>query len=637
MPDVCASDDECAPADLVCDPLPGICVECLFDADCGDARCVDRECVAISTCDNSLDCADAAGGAHVCDVATGECVACVTAEDCGSDEDCTDQQCVPYEACGNSLDCPSGLVCDSGAGRCVECTLDADCVDGQVCGLNRCREACESDRTCTPMGMLCDFTEGYCVDCLDDSLCPEEYYCLGGDCRLDVCVPGSTRCSGNSVLTCRARGDGYDAVACAENQTCVRQAGSSSCEDWVCTAGETECNLDNTAIITCSDDGLSVVDTAECDTDNEVCVDGECLELECVPSQAYCDGGTIRQCSDDGLSSTLVSTCSSNHVPTPKCTAAVCDGQCEAGWTDCNTDKLGDGCEVNTSTDVDHCGACGDPCSSNHLESQSCVDGECEGTCAATFDDCNDDMRTDGCETSLQTSPQHCGACNSPCDSDEVCVAGTCDVCNNAVLWLKDDITADSAAVEAALTSAGLVVTTINNGVVSYADDPPAADFGAILLSPGTTYASDMVSTGQAAIVAANDAGVGVVMTAWAGYHVTSFRWTTLSSLVLVPYSTGSSAGGTFTLTDTGHPIWDGLPTSFTTISVGIESGTVGNGGTAIATCDQCGGSGVSVRETAGRVVQIGHAGNYGGYAWYTDTNLLTMFSNAARWATGCF
>ena len=146
-----------------------------------------------------------------------------------------------------------------------------------------------------------------------------------------------------------------------------------------------------------------------------------------------------------------------------------------------------------------------------------------------------------------------------------------------------------------------------------------------------------MNTTGQAAIVAANDAGTGVVMTAWAGYHVTNSRWTTLSSLVLVPYSTGSSAGATFTLTDTGHPIWDGLPDSFATVATGIESGTVGNGGTVIATCSNCGGSGVSIRETEGRIVQIGHAGNYSSFSWYTDANLLLMFSNAARWATGCF
>jgi hypothetical protein len=47
-------------------------------------------------------------------------------------------------------------------------------------------------------------------------------------------------------------------------------------------------------------------------------------------------------------------------------------GGCNAGWADCNA-VPGDGCEVNTDTDVDNCGGCWSSCAPG----QTCVDGTC--------------------------------------------------------------------------------------------------------------------------------------------------------------------------------------------------------------------------------------------------------------------
>lgn len=637
LPDRCELDSDCESPLPVCDPFSKSCVECLFDADCDTGRCDQRVCAPALPCDTSSDCTDAEA-TKVCHTARGQCVECLSAGDCDPSHDCVDNRCLGYEPCEQSQDCAGGTVCDTASGRCAECATSKDCAETDVCSEGECVRACESDRACTSLGLLCDFSAGHCVQCVDDSACPAQYFCDSGECRLDECVAGSARCRSNSVLTCRERGDGYEATACGTDQTCTPNGFDAACEDWVCPAGQTLCDEQGEELITCSSDGLSVLERVDCLATNQVCFEGECRELECVPNATYCAGGSIRECSVDGLSSTLIAECSSNHVPVPSCTGAVCDGACEAGFMDCNNDKQTDGCEVDTTSDPNACGACGAPCSGNHVQARACVDSECSGTCAADYDDCNDDLRTDGCETHLLTSRNHCGACGAACGDEQVCVDGDCSDCNSSVLWLKDDVSSDTATVVAALEAAGLSVTPIDSGVITYTGSPAASEFGVVLLSPGNTWDTDMPAAGQQAIVDANAAGVGVVMTAWAGYHVLNLRWATLNPLVLIRYATGSSAGATFTLTEAEHPIWQGLPASFTSNSVGIESGPLINGGVAIASCSQCSDAGVAVRDTAGRVAQIAHAGNYtSATTWYLDTNLLTMFANAAKWATRCF
>jgi hypothetical protein len=93
------------------------------------------------------------------------------------------------------------------------------------------------------------------------------------------------------------------------------------------------------------------------------------------------------------------------------------------------------------------------------------------------------------------------------------------------------------------------------------------------------------------------------------------------------------------------HPIWNGLPSSFqTSIAVGTSKATaLINGGTAIASCTECGGvAGVAVLDpnAAGRVVHIVHEAGFIGNGvagnWYDDANLVTMLQNSALWAAHC-
>ncbi|NMB74434.1 MAG: S8 family serine peptidase [Myxococcales bacterium] len=112
----------------------------------------------------------------------------------------------------------------------------------------------------------------------------------------------------------------------------------------------------------------------------------------------------------------------------------ACLGACEAGYGDC--DGLpANGCEASVQSDVDNCGGCGVVCGYPHMDSQ-CVGGTCQpGTsCLAGWGDC-DGVATNGCETDLTSSAQHCSACGSACTYDHasgVCNNGTCELGNCA-------------------------------------------------------------------------------------------------------------------------------------------------------------------------------------------------------------
>jgi hypothetical protein len=125
------------------------------------------------------------------------------------------------------------------------------------------------------------------------------------------------------------------------------------------------------------------------------------------------------------------------HVcPTPAHAVATCAGGqcgfvCNSGFADCNGNPA-DGCETNLSTDVNHCGSCATVCSANN-GAPSCVNGTCQITCNSGFGDCNGNP-ADGCETTLSSDPNNCGACGHVCSANNgtpMCTSGQCRfICN---------------------------------------------------------------------------------------------------------------------------------------------------------------------------------------------------------------
>ncbi|MEZ4299830.1 MAG: fibrinogen-like YCDxxxxGGGW domain-containing protein, partial [Polyangiaceae bacterium] len=154
--------------------------------------------------------------------------------------------------------------------------------------------------------------------------------------------------------------------------------------------------------------------------------------------QTDCDGDGTNGC--ETVLATSVDHCGACGNPctaangTPACTAGTCGvGSCDAGFADCDG-QYGNGCEIATSADTANCGACGNTCASNANGTASCVSGACQFECDADFGDCDGDG-ANGCETTLASSLSDCGACGQACsvaNGTAACVAGLCgvDTCN---------------------------------------------------------------------------------------------------------------------------------------------------------------------------------------------------------------
>jgi MYXO-CTERM domain-containing protein len=125
-----------------------------------------------------------------------------------------------------------------------------------------------------------------------------------------------------------------------------------------------------------------------------------------------------------------------NSCDLPGATATCRQGGCELDSCDpdranCNGDNQ-DGCEVDTTTDPAHCGGCGVSCAFDNADA-SCQTGACVmGACHPGFDDCNQED-TDGCEVETASDDEHCGSCGNACAEGESCQDGTCrEPCEDA-------------------------------------------------------------------------------------------------------------------------------------------------------------------------------------------------------------
>jgi hypothetical protein len=463
--------------------------------------------------------------------------------------------------------------------------------------------------------------------------------CLTGSCVDLRCVPGKRYCDGESLRQCSS--DGLRPVLleeCTSNLFCDDAA--LSCRPEVCAPDAPFCDGERAQVCNARGSG-PVASGTDCATlAGERCQQGACV---CQPNRADCDGDASNGCEINTLGDPAHCggcgiACSGNQIPSPACSAGICTGSCQSGYADCNANRQADGCETDVLSSPGACGGCGQSCSANHMQTRTCSGGACNGTCSAGYADCNGDKRSDGCEQSLLFDEGSCGACGYSCATGESCVNGSCRSCNNAVLLLGDGAFANDE-LALLMQNAGLDVTLVNPGFSTYQGSPPASDFGAVALPIATGYYGFPVS-GQAAVAAAHAAGTGVVFTEWASYAA-MYDWDTpLASLVLSTFESyvyGTPA--TYTLTAAGHPIWDGLPTTFTTTRVPSHvDGTLINGGVQIADCDVCNGAGVIVRDDGGgRIVEITHSASFDDPYWAEDPYLAPMFVNAVKWATGCF
>ncbi|MHC5111541.1 MAG: hypothetical protein ACYTHJ_16865 [Planctomycetota bacterium] len=399
----CSDNDDCTENDA-CDG-DGMCVGELIDCDdgvgCTADACVDSVCINLPSndeCDNGNDC----DGVETCDLML----------DCQPGE--------PVE-CDDMIDCTVDS-CDPETGECTYDPMDSSCDDGNECnGLEFCdpvfgcqeREPvdCDDGIPCTVDS--CDEEAGECVNMPDDTLCDNQVFCDG-------------------METCDAQEgciDGPD-PACDDGVECTTDACDVQTDACTYTPDDSACN-------------------------NGTYCDGEetCDPLEgCLPgTPPECDDGidcTLDMCNEQGDDCT--------HIPlNDLCDNGVyCDGAevcdpvegCLAGpMRDCDDANLctDDSCDEDSGAclhtpNYDTASYCCNPATGEIAplsDDDPCTDDVCDmltGEVSHPFAEAGT-MCDDGQDC---TGPDACdgeGNCvgddinGQPCQSDEDCLAGTCD------------------------------------------------------------------------------------------------------------------------------------------------------------------------------------------------------------------
>ncbi len=399
-------------------------------------------------------------GAPTCD----PCVGDHSVMACGLLGECTIAACeIGYTDCTPlAPGCETATGTDpANCGRCGEaCSLanaTPNCING-TCTIGACDigysncdgqpgTGCERNTASDPTA---------CGNCTTDCTAqPGEWDCAQGLCQPSNCAPGTRDC--NAMAS-----DGCETAVLADPQNC------GFCGNRCVPANATaKCELGSCGIESC-DPGFADCDGVAANgcernlrTDPEHC--GECgrpcgsagvLTRRCT--DAACDSTCtfgLGNCSmpaapvaDDGCETNLVTSpvhcgscgraCSTAQADATVCIAGLCSPTCQAGFGNCTTPlapQADDGCESNLTTSVGNCGACGRACSPVGASATACSGGVCAPTCSVGRGDCTSPPAPgfdDGCETNLDATPAHCGACGRACASTNVaipaCAGGLC-------------------------------------------------------------------------------------------------------------------------------------------------------------------------------------------------------------------
>jgi hypothetical protein len=387
-------------------------------------------------CVSSADCISTPA-TPVCDTATGTCVACLpndsqcpTGTYCTAAHTCatgcsTDSDCQPHSSlsdasppdghsgagsdagtdagldAGGGDSATSGMKCDTSRHVCVGCHADADCPPGSLCNKQTtvCEPGCNASKPCGAGLTCCDST---CTNELSDV-----QNC--GGCDSPCQPPGGVGSCVNGVCQLKSCKTGYD--DCDSDPT-------NGCEADLATDPNNCGGCGNLCTVAHGTAG---------------CAQGECTIASCDTGYADCDGNPNNGCeanlaTDPANCGQCGQACSTNHS-TPSCTAGVCGVSCAPGFADCDFDP-DDGCETNLNTDVTNCGTCGKLCSTAG-GTPNCVGGTCGiSVCQGTLADCNG-LSSDGCEVDTATDVNNCGHCGNQCSANNAtvaCSSGACGV-----------------------------------------------------------------------------------------------------------------------------------------------------------------------------------------------------------------
>lgn len=491
------------PAGVVC--KEGSCaLKCPDDTgDCNE-RAVDGCEVDLLTSSNhcgacSLDC-DPAHAVGIC--VGGECLIKTDEPNQGCDPNYADCNGSPDDGCEANLltdpdhcgACEAGCSTEGGIPGCSagECTIQ--CNDGfDDCDENVRDNGCETNigrsvSHCGECGRACKVSDrsyaAYCAEGMcGETLCDENL----GDCDGD----GSCTDSLLSVSDCGECGE--DCTVAHGTPACIATSSGASCAIAVCevTAEEAWADCDGSYVTGCEvntrsnrfrcggclpDEGGSGEDCTLAEGDDNVtataCAAGNCTIVGCAGSSGDCDGIFSNGCEADLESSaeycgSCMNDCTAmvgeDGVASVSCASGACSiDACASNRFDCDG-MFDNGCEVNANTSEAHCGGCNDESGTNcnakigddAVAGVQCDAGECSvSSCENGTADC-DGSFANGCETDIDSDPDHCGGCAD--EGGDICeprahASAACDdgacryTCNSGWDDLNDDLNEASAS-----------------------------------------------------------------------------------------------------------------------------------------------------------------------------------------------
>ncbi len=336
------------------------------------------------------------------------------------------------------------------------CEVDSCLYGYEDCQTGSEYPGCETDIRNDENGENCGGCDTNCADLprsCGENCHVAQYSCYAGNCKITTCETDWADCDGDIDNGCEIHlpTDTENCGGCPDDlghKDCTRyswykvneyQCVDSQCEILTCMSGWADCDGEKST--GCERDLLVDINHCggcsnaannyayRCDFDNAdyECFQGECRITSCITDYGDCDGESDNGCerylpdNDDGwhcgscdrhcYDQTEACENGECHVSSYTCVDSTCNiDRCIGDYYDCD-DNDRNGCEIDISTDNDHCGMCSNPCTAEPFEGAleaTCIERECMPT---------------ACEIPLTVSDGQClciGDDNCDCDGYEV-------------------------------------------------------------------------------------------------------------------------------------------------------------------------------------------------------------------------
>jgi hypothetical protein len=207
---------------------------------------------------------------------------------------------------------------------------------------------------------------------------------------------------------------------------------------------------------------------------------------------------------------------------------------------------------------------------------------------------------------------------------------------NKNVLLLWDTDNTSTNDLVSYLTTNGYTVTKSSRNAWN-ATNPALTNFGSVIMMNGTTYATNLNTAGQTALVGFVNGGGKFVNSEWDAYQVGNGQLANMIDLILAVRSSGATSTRSYTIVSgyTSHPLFSGLTSPIAIPNTGYNVGGVrsfaSNAATAIA-FDQNGNAAVIIRNYGlGKIVYFNHAANFS-TGVVNNANVMRLYLNALNW-----